>query len=102
MGFARPQPILQAPTATCPPSIRPATMARRQEEAAMVAAAMDPERGAAPGIPHFDFDPFGIEFFAASFAGHERLGEAGSVVYLDKWAVYGVARYEQVHAVLND
>ena len=24
------------------------------------------------------------------------------VVYLDKWGVYGVARYEQVHAVLND
>ncbi len=53
-------------------------------------------------IPHLDFDPFSIEFFADPFPTHERLREAGSVVYLDKWNVYGVARYEQVHAVLND
>jgi 4-methoxybenzoate monooxygenase (O-demethylating) len=53
-------------------------------------------------IPHLDFDPFSIEFFADPFPIHERLREAGPVVYLDKWDVYGVARYEQVHAVLND
>jgi cytochrome P450 len=68
----------------------------------MVATAMTPEQGAAPGIPHLDFDPFSIEFFADPFPVHERLREAGPVVYLDKWNVYGVARYEQVHAVLND
>ena len=28
--------------------------------------------------------------------------EAGPLVYLDKWSVYGVARYKEVHAVLND
>src|SRR5262249_15188343 len=33
---------------------------------------------------------------------HEVLREAGPVVYLDKWNVYGVARYAEVHAVLND
>ena len=33
---------------------------------------------------------------------HELLREAGPVVYLDKWKVYGVARYAEVHAVLND
>ena len=32
----------------------------------------------------------------------ERLREAGPLVYLDKWKVYGVARYAEVHAVLND
>ena len=32
----------------------------------------------------------------------ERLREAGPLVYLDKWNVYGVARYAEVHAVLND
>jgi cytochrome P450 len=67
---------------------------------AMVATAMTAEQGR--GVPHFDFDPFGIEFFADPFPTHEKLREAGPVVYLDKWGVYGVARYEQVHAVLND
>ncbi|MCP4620490.1 MAG: cytochrome P450 [Bradyrhizobium sp.] len=68
----------------------------------MTATATTPERGVAPGVPHLDFDPFSIEFFADPFPTHERLREAGPVVYLDKWDVYGVARYEQVHAVLND
>src|SRR3954453_15630078 len=64
--------------------------------------ALNREHGIAPGIPHFDFDPFSTEFFADPFPPHEKLREAGPVVYLDKWGVYGVARYEQVHAVLND
>jgi 4-methoxybenzoate monooxygenase (O-demethylating) len=68
----------------------------------MVATALTPEHGAASGVPHFEFDPFSIEFFADPFPIHEQLREAGPVVYLDKWGVYGVARYEQVHAVLND
>src|SRR3954470_14561707 len=68
----------------------------------MVATATTAEQEEAPEIPHLDFDPFGIEFFADPFPVHERLREAGPVVYLDKWGVYGVARYEQVHAVLND
>jgi cytochrome P450 len=53
-------------------------------------------------IPRLDFDPFSVEFFADPFPTHEKLREAGPVVYLDKWGVYGVARYEQGHAVLND
>src|SRR3954464_5487175 len=64
--------------------------------------ALNREHGIAPGIPHFDFDPFSTEFFADPFPTHEKLREAGPVVYLDKWGVYGVARYEQVHTVLND
>jgi cytochrome P450 len=56
----------------------------------------------ATDIPRLDFDPFSIEFFADPFPTHEKMREAGPVVYLDKWNVYGVARYEQVHAVLND
>jgi cytochrome P450 len=67
----------------------------------MVATAMTPEHGT-PGIPHLDFDPFSIEFFADPFPTHEKLREAGPVVYLNKWGVYGVALYEQVHAVFND
>jgi cytochrome P450 len=63
---------------------------------------MTPERGVAPDVPHLDFDPFSIEFFADPFPTHEQLREAGPVVYLDKWGTYGVARYAEVHAVLND
>src|SRR5690242_14492285 len=59
--------------------------------------------GSAPSVvPHLDVDPFDIEFFADPFPTHELLREAGPVVYLDKWKVYGVARYAEVHAVLND
>src|ERR1700722_7122123 len=53
-------------------------------------------------IPHLDVDPFSIEFFADPYPTHELLRDTGSVVYLDKWSVFGVARYAEVHAVLND
>jgi cytochrome P450 len=68
----------------------------------MVATTMASAEGAPSALPHLDFDPFSIAFFADPFPTHEKLREAGPVVYLDKWGVYGVARYEQVHAVLND
>jgi cytochrome P450 len=54
------------------------------------------------GIPGLDIDPFAIEFFENPFPTHEALREAGPVVHLDKWNVYAVARYAEVHAVLND
>lgn len=57
--------------------------------------------GTAP-VPRFDFDPFSIEFFADPFPTHARLRDAGPLFYLDRWNVYGVARYQEVHAVLND
>jgi len=53
-------------------------------------------------IPGLDIDPFSIEFFDDPFPHHERLREAGPLVRLDKWNVHGVARYAEVHAVLND
>ena len=68
----------------------------------MVATTMASAEGAPSPLPHLDFDPFSISFFADPFPTHEKLREAGPVVYLDKWGIYGVARYEQVHAVLND
>jgi 4-methoxybenzoate monooxygenase (O-demethylating) len=68
----------------------------------MTATAKTPERGTAPDVPHLDFDPFSIEFFADPFPTHEKLREAGPIVYLDKWGTYGVARYAEVHSVLND
>jgi 4-methoxybenzoate monooxygenase (O-demethylating) len=53
-------------------------------------------------VPHLDIDPFSMAFFADPYPAHEALREAGPVVYLDKWNIYGVARYAQVHQMLND
>ena len=58
--------------------------------------------GKPASVPHLDIDPFAIDFFENPYPAQEALREAGSVVYLDRWKVYGVARYPQVHAVLND
>jgi 4-methoxybenzoate monooxygenase (O-demethylating) len=54
------------------------------------------------GVPHLDIDPFSIQFFDDLHPAQEQLREAGPLVYLDKWKIYGVARYAEVHAVLND
>src|SRR6195952_2133163 len=53
-------------------------------------------------VPALDVDPFSIEFFDDPYPTHALLRDTGPLVYLDKWSVYGVARYEQVHAVLHD
>ena len=53
-------------------------------------------------IPRLDVDPFSLEFFDDPYPTHELLRETGPVVHLDKWNVFGVARYAEVHAVLND
>lgn len=58
--------------------------------------------GEALSIPGLDVDPFAIEFFENPYTTQETLREAGPVVHLDKWNVYAVARYAEVHAVLND
>ncbi|MGH6716561.1 MAG: cytochrome P450 [Bradyrhizobium sp.] len=55
-----------------------------------------------PAPPHLDIDPFAIDFFEDPYPSQERLRAAAPVVCLDKWDVYGVARYAEVHAVLND
>src|SRR3954466_6926527 len=61
-----------------------------------------PEINGSSAVPHLDVDPFAMDFFADPYPTHELLREAGPVVYLAKWNVYGVARYAEVHAVLND
>jgi cytochrome P450 len=53
-------------------------------------------------IPHLGIDPFATDFFNDPFPVHEELRQAGPVVYLDKWNVYGVAGYAEIYAVLND
>jgi hypothetical protein len=59
-------------------------------------------RPTSSSIPHLDIDPFSIAFFDDPFPAQEALREAGPVVFLDTWNVHAVARYAEVHAVLND
>lgn len=56
------------------------------------------ELGRAPAV---DVDPFAINFLDDPYPAHERLREAGPVVWIDRWKVHAVARYAEVHAVLN-
>lgn len=53
-------------------------------------------------IPVSDLDPFSTAFFADPYPDHEKLREAGPVVWIERYGVYGVARYDEVYKVLND
>jgi len=52
--------------------------------------------------PVSQIDPFCREFFEDPFPAYEALREAGPVTRLTRYDVWAVARYEQVHSVLND
>jgi 4-methoxybenzoate monooxygenase (O-demethylating) len=52
--------------------------------------------------PVSEVDPFCREFFENPFPAHEELREAGSVVRLQRYNVWAVARYAEVHNVLNN
>lgn len=54
------------------------------------------------GVPTSDVDPFSAEFFEDPHRIHEVLREAGPVIWLSKWNVLAVARYAEVHAILNN
>jgi hypothetical protein len=58
--------------------------------------------GGSSPIPGLDIDPFALEFFDDPYPAQAALRDAGPLVHLDKWNVYGVARYAEVYAVLND
>src|SRR3954449_5777858 len=60
------------------------------------------DQAAPTGVPSLDVDPFSIEFFDNMHTIHQVLREAGPVVWLAKWGIYGVARYAEVHGVLHD
>ncbi|UFM67215.1 cytochrome P450 (plasmid) [Paracoccus sp. MA] len=55
-----------------------------------------------PVLPRSGLDPFGIDFFDDPYPEHEKLREAGPVVWLERYGVHGIARYAEVHRVLND
>src|ERR1700722_15828722 len=49
-----------------------------------------------------DIDPFCDEFLADPYPSHELLRELGPVVRLPRYDVWGVTRYDQVSAILNN
>lgn len=53
-------------------------------------------------IPVFDDDPFGDDILTEPYEFHERLREAGPVVYLERYNVYAMGRYDEVHAGLSN
>ena len=57
---------------------------------------------AAAPAPVLEVDPFSREFFEDPHPIHEQLREAGPIVRLGRYDVWAVARYEQVHDMLND
>jgi 4-methoxybenzoate monooxygenase (O-demethylating) len=52
--------------------------------------------------PVSEVDPFCREFFEDPFPALQELRDAGPVVRLTRYDVCAVARYDEVHAVLND
>jgi 4-methoxybenzoate monooxygenase (O-demethylating) len=49
-----------------------------------------------------DLDPFSTEFLSSPSSFHEQLREAGPVVWLPRYGIWAMARYEQVSSALND
>jgi hypothetical protein len=56
----------------------------------------------ATDLPVSDADPFSHEVLEDPLPFHHQLREAGAVVYLSRYDVYALGRYEQVHAALVD
>lgn len=54
------------------------------------------------GVPVSDADPFSIAFFEDPHRVHEELREAGPVVWLSRYGIWAVARYQEVRDVLHD
>jgi 4-methoxybenzoate monooxygenase (O-demethylating) len=47
-------------------------------------------------------DPFADDFLRDPFSYHEELREAGPVVWLERYGVWAMARYAEVHEALRD
>ncbi len=52
--------------------------------------------------PALDIDPFAASFFDDPFPAHAALRDAGAVVFLPRHGFYAAARWQEVHAMLND
>jgi cytochrome P450 len=75
------------------------------EKSQMTAVPMS--EGAAAGLsfrgaPVSQLDPFTSEYFEDPFAIQDKFRETGSVIWLDTYRCWAVARYAEVHAALRD
>jgi cytochrome P450 len=55
-----------------------------------------------PAVPALDFDPFGQDFFDNPYPDFAALRDAGPVVRLSRYGVFGTGRYREVCAILAD
>lgn len=55
-----------------------------------------------PGVPVLDIDPFSAPFFDDPYPAHEAMREAGPFVWLGRYNIGAVARYEHVREALTD
>ena len=57
---------------------------------------------APPGVPNIDLDPFDETFLEDPYPCHQRLREAGPLIWLGHYGIYGMARHTEVAAALKD
>lgn len=57
---------------------------------------------ATTGLPSIDVDPFGHEILEDPLPFHHDLREAGPVVRLPEYDIFGMGRYAEVHSALVD
>lgn len=53
-------------------------------------------------IPVLDIDPFAEEVLAGPHQMHSEIRDAGDLVYITKYEIYAVARYQAVHETLEN
>ena len=53
-------------------------------------------------LPTLQLDPFDEEFLADPFAHHGELRDAGPVVWLPRYQIFAMARFDEVQAALRD
>ncbi|WAL49609.1 cytochrome P450 [Rhodococcus pyridinivorans] len=56
----------------------------------------------APHVPVSHVDPFGLDVLEDPLPFQADLRDAGPVVYLDRYEVFAMGRYQEVHAALTD
>ena len=54
------------------------------------------------GVASLDFDPYASEVLRDPYPHYEMMREAGPIVWLEKYGVYAVTRYDSVRKVLTD
>lgn len=53
-------------------------------------------------VPTLDIDPFGDDFLTDPYPSHDVLRDTAPVVFLERYGVWAMARYEHVHEALLD